>query len=81
MDQLAAVLTAICAKLKIGYAEITLISYFLPQNQLDLSGIVEWYVEQPEMLAVGCGHIVDGIGLRPKPDGQTVVGGVHELMQ
>lgn len=45
MDQLAAVLTAICAKLKIGYAEITLISHFLPQNQLDLSGIVERYVD------------------------------------
>ena len=55
--------------------------HFLPQNQLDLSGIVERYVDQSEMLAVGCRHIVDGIGLRPKPDGQTVVGGIHELMQ
>ena len=46
MDQLAAVLTAICAKLKIGYAEITLITQFLSQNQLDLSGMVERYADQ-----------------------------------
>ena len=55
--------------------------HFLFQNQLDLSGIVERYVDQSEMLAVGGCHIVDGIRLRPKPDGQTVVGGIHELMQ
>ena len=80
LNKIAAVLTAICAK-KIGYAEIALISHFLFQNRLNLSGIVERYVDQSEMLAVGCRHIVDGIGLRPKPDGQTVVGGIHELMQ